>query len=301
METRISIIGSGNIAHSLIPNFIKSGFTVDSIVSRNYESAKNLALQNKIEIFSNHISDVYKNSEYYILAVNDDQIKNAADELSMLEFEFLRKKFIHLSGSQNIEALNSLKNKGGKTASIHFMKSFPNHNIQSLVNCFASIETEEELIYNELQNFTRKLNAKPFRLNSENKILYHLMGVFALNFTSANFANTEIISNFISNDLPDTSEIFGSNTQEVVRNYIKEKNLYNSLSGPIKREEYSVIESHLNQIEKLNDSVLYLSYIANSLSIIKLIEKEKEGSSESFSKIKKLLIDRLKMIDLTKI
>lgn len=296
-QISFSLIGAGNAAHSLVPELVNNGFKVNSIISRSLNSAKDLAEKNQIANFSNYLTEINVKSDCYIISVSDDQITNVAEEISQLELDFAEKIFIHLSGSKNINALKSLTNKGGKCVSIHFMKSFPNHNFHSLEGCNSAIESNNIELYKLLAEIVSKLKAVPFRVSSENKALYHLSGVFALNFISANFFNARNVLNLVSENLPTVNNLFSASAKSVIENISTSKNLFQSLSGPLKRTEIDVVENHLELLKKNDDKTILLAFISNSLSIISLIKRETDSVDEKLLKIERMLKEQIKLID----
>lgn len=301
MKRHFSFIGAGNVAHSLVPYLQKYGFIIDSIISRNYSSAKDLAEGNNIKIFSDKYEEISKDSDYYIISVNDEQLENAAERISNLDLDFHTKIFIHLSGAKTVESLNSLINKGGNAASIHFMSSFPNKHVRSIENIFGAIETSDYTTFSILSELLKFIRTKPFRISSHNKALYHLMGIFSLNFISANFNSTEKIIEIIDDEIPQTYKLFGEAAKSVINNYVNEKNLFKSLSGPIKRGEIEVIKNHLKVLGDLDNHNLLLSFIANSISLLSIIQNEQRELTDSHKEIKRLLISHLSKINSNKL
>jgi len=296
MEKHFSFIGAGNVAYSLIPYLQKYGFIIDSIISRNIFSAKDLAERNNVKIFSDKYEEISKESDFYILSVNDEQIENAAERISTIDLDFQSKLFIHLSGAKTVESLKSLINKGGNAASIHFMSSFPNKQVHSTENIFAAIEASDDITFSVLVELLKSIKTKPFRISSHNKSLYHLMGIFSLNFISANFNSAEITKKHIDDELPQTYELFGEAAKSVFNNYVNEKNLFKSLSGPIKRGEIEVLKNHLKVLGDLDKHDLLLSFVANSINLLTIVQNEMGELTDSHKEIKWLLIDHLSKI-----
>src|SRR5690606_24860439 len=97
-KSEIAIIGAGKIAYSLTSALVNYGYKVGCIISRNKKSAKSLADKFNITSYSDNLNSLSKKIKIFFLTVPDSEIKNTADELSRLDFDFKTSLFIHVSG-----------------------------------------------------------------------------------------------------------------------------------------------------------------------------------------------------------
>jgi predicted short-subunit dehydrogenase-like oxidoreductase (DUF2520 family) len=282
---QIVIIGAGKIAYSLIAALIKK-YPVKAIISKNILSAKRLANKYSIPVYSDDLSKIPTDCNLIFLAVSDDQISLAAERLSRLKINFSDKLFTHLSGSENITALKSLKKKRASVASLHIMQTFPSKKPVNISGCRAAIEAENKKTKSLLFNLAASLKLKPFAINSDEKILYHLSGVFASNFLVGNiFCAKNIFGQGSSANIFHTVEPIINST---LKN-IKKNNVVKSLSGPIERGDLKTIKNHLKSLTGRNKKLYKLSYIAQSLTLIQVMKKKSRGLSPDHIKIKKIL------------
>jgi predicted short-subunit dehydrogenase-like oxidoreductase (DUF2520 family) len=276
----IAIIGAGKIAYSLTAALKHSGYNLTCVISRNIKSAEKLSLSFKIKKCSNDLRYIPKNCNFFILSVPDGEIKNTAQSLAKLNLNFRESIFIHLSGSENISALNSIQKKGGKTASLHIMQTFPSMQTVSIKNSYAAIEANGRQTKKALTELAKKLDLIPFYVKTELKTLYHLSGVFASNFLTGNLYSSELLlgQNFYKILEP----IILSTLKSIQQNGTEK-----SLSGPIQRGDLKTIKNHLRSLKKLKNKELLLSYISQSLNILKLVSPHHFKASHK--QIRKLL------------
>src|SRR5689334_9090550 len=104
---KISLIGSGNVATVLGRLLKQKNFIINEVVSRDKTHALHLAKQlDAIAIVD--IKALSKNSDVYIIAVNDDAIEAVSNQLNTSD-----KIVVHTCGSASINLLrNTSKNFG---------------------------------------------------------------------------------------------------------------------------------------------------------------------------------------------
>ncbi len=291
-KINIAIIGAGKISYSLTAAFIKAGFNISIIVSKEIESAKKLAKKFCINNYSDNLKDISFNNGLFFLTVPDNQIKIVSTNLSKLKLNFQKSIFIHLSGALDTIELNSLKNKKAQMASFHIMQTFPSRKTISIKNCYAGIETNNKKTKEFLFKFAKKLSLKPFEIKSTEKTFYHLAGVFVSNFLVGNIFNSEIL--FSGKDKK-RADFFGMMTpiiQSTLMN-IKSNGVSKALSGPVERGDVQTIKRHLEKLKTLEkekqNHILNINYIAQSLSLLEVVKKKYGKLSPSHKEIKKFL------------
>lgn len=299
-EFNCAVIGAGKIAHSLTPAFIKSGFQISVVISRNLSSAKKLAVQNKIKNYSDSLKDISQEVNVFLLTVPDGEISKVAGKLSMLRKDFRKSFCIHFSGVETINSVITLKKKGCKTGSLHIIRPFPSKNKIDLENSPVSVEPDNKQTFGFLIQICKKLKLKPYRINSENKILNHLAAVHCSNFLVGNlFSAFSLISpKYIS-----PKDILKETTQSALNNVFK-LSPSKALSGPIDRGDIYTIKKH---IEALNEKILSpkrekefqllkLNYIVQSLNLLEVVKKKYGGLSNEHKKINRLLRREFKKV-----
>ena len=300
MNQKIAVIGAGKIAHSLVPALIKCGYNVEAIHSRNFISAKKLAQKYSVIHFTNSLKEIPAGVRIFLLSVPDSQIKNTAEKLSRLNFNFAKSYVVHFSGVEDISVLRSLEKKGAATGSLHLMQTFPGKRVTNLKGVHAALETDDERSYKLLSKLSKDLQLKPFRMRSEDKVYYHLAGVIGSNFLAGNLYNSEELLSLCGIDKKDSFEILKSTIFTTLEN-AKKYSAAKALSGPIDRGDLKTIEKHISALKKLKRKKnkkltathLLRSYLIQSLLLLNLVEIKIGTLTENHLKVKKILMEEL--------
>lgn len=288
---KMAFIGAGKIAHSLVPAFLNYNLQIDLIVSQRLESAKSLAQKFSINNYSDSLFDNLISCDIIFLSVPDDNICSVKKNLLDLQFDLSGKIIVHLSGSKTSNELSELEKVGASTASLHIMQTFPSKTTVSLENIYAAIETPHEETYNILEKICRLIKLKPFRLSSDQKVLYHLMGTLASNFLVEKFYNIENCAEKMSDDFPNSMDLLKPLYEQTIVN-IKSNGAVKSLSGPIERGDLKTVEEHLNAINDNND--FSLSYAAVSLNLINIALSKGSINTDIAEEMRAVLKDKLR-------
>jgi predicted short-subunit dehydrogenase-like oxidoreductase (DUF2520 family) len=303
MKLKIAIIGAGKISYSLVSALIKANHSVISVVSRSITSSEALAKKFSIKHYTSDLKNIPKAADIYFLTVPDGKLRITALQLSKLKLKFDSSVFIHLSGAEDISVLKSLVNKGGKTASLHLMQTFPSKKIVSLKNVHAAIETNDESVYKFLFKLTGEIQLIPFRIDSAAKVYYHLAGVFASNFLAGNLYSSMEMFSLNNIEKSRHFDILSSTINSTLEN-IRKAGPANALSGPIERGDIKTIRNHISSLKKLNRisggkhfTQFLKNYIVQSLNLLNLVEDKYKQLKNSHQKIKKLLVQELAEIE----
>jgi predicted short-subunit dehydrogenase-like oxidoreductase (DUF2520 family) len=288
-KSKIAVIGAGRVSYSLVNALVKSGFNVSTIVSRSVTSAKTLAVRLKIKNFSSDLYLLTADPKIFFLSVPDNQISKLAKEISKLNLDFENSIFIHLSGAENISVLNALKRKGAYTASFHIMQTFPDKKIFNLKNSYVAIETKNKKAESFLFTLAKRLNLHPFKISSQNKIYYHLAGVYSSNFLVANQYYVKKLFDRTNSGV-DYKKVFHPISEMTLKN-VKEKDVQNAVSGPVARGDIITVKKHLKILR--NDNTLRSNYISQSLTLLELLKKRDKKLSDSQKELKKYLLKML--------
>lgn len=254
---KISIVGAGKVAYSLVKALLDAGINVTSIYSRRKEPSEKLAARFNIPLYGDSLSAIDSSSDIFFLAVPDSEIENAAYVLSNAKLDFNKCLFVHLSGSQDISRLKLLKSKGASIASFHIMQTFPSCEVVELRDHFAAIETDNSTTEKCLFDLALKLKLKPFHISSEKKVFYHLTGVWASNFLIANLFNAFQVFQTAKISEVDFLQIVKPIIDSTFDNVLK-NGISSSLSGPVIRGDLETIKKHVSALssEVLNNEDL---------------------------------------------
>jgi len=297
-KSEIVFIGAGKVAHTLLPLLVKKDYNVKGIISKDERSASLLGRKYKLEIHSADFKKITSGHRIFFVTVPDSQITIVAHKLASVNLDFRDSLFIHTSGSESSSALKLIQKKGGATASFHIMQTFPSLKQTDIANSYAAIETESIKAQRYLFSLARTLNLKAFRLTEQEKVFYHMAGVFTSNFLNANFFASEKLLNRTALNRKQHYYLFEPIINTTL-SHIKKHGISESISGPVQRGDYNTIHRHIDALNKLNSAekkLLLQSYISQSLILLAIIKQKEKRLSAGQKKLKKLLETELKKI-----
>lgn len=231
---RISIIGSGNAATVLGRCLKQNGFVIAEIASRNKIHALHLAKELNATAVKN-ITAISKNSDVYILAINDDAIATVADQLNTG-----KKIVVHTSGSASINVL--------KNASNNFGVLYPLQSLRKELNympavCFL-VDGNNAYSKNIIKQLAAAISANVMEANDEQRLQYHLAAVVVSNFTNHLFA--------LTNEYCAANNIEFSLLLPLIEETVKRLYNYKPLemqTGPAMRGDTSTMQKHIDLLK----------------------------------------------------
>jgi predicted short-subunit dehydrogenase-like oxidoreductase (DUF2520 family) len=171
---KIVLIGSGNVAWNLGRLFVHHKHEVVQIISRNAQTATELAYELNTES-ANYFSIINKQADIYIITVNDDAIDNIANELLGLN-----KLVVHTSGAMNMDILAKCTNTYGVLYPLQSLV----YGAKELPEIPFLIQGNTNEVKNKLTEFAATLSPQVLKISDEEKIELHVAAVFVNNFTN---------------------------------------------------------------------------------------------------------------------
>lgn len=238
--TKVSIIGSGNVARHLIHAFqSNSEIELVQVFARNKKSLTHL-------LDSNSVTSDYTQlqaADVYIIAVSDDAI---AEVSSQLPFE--NQLVVHTSGTVPLITLES-KNRRGVFYPLQTFSKDKAVNFKTIPIC---LEAENEKDLQTLNQIASTISDAVYQINSEQRKALHVAAVFVNNFVNHLYQmGNEICDN---NNVP--FEILKPLIQETA-NKIVSLSPKEAQTGPAKRNDLTTIEAHQQFLTDENLSTIY--------------------------------------------
>ena len=237
---RVSIIGSGNVAHHLIMAFEKSPtIQLIQVFARNPE---NISQSISTQIITNNIN-LLGEADVYIIAVSDSAIENVSASLP-----FNDRLVVHTSGSIPIDMLNS-KNRRGV---FYPLQTFTKSRETDLNNVPLCLESENQKDLEILTNMAKAVSGTPYNISSIQRKALHVAAVFVNNFTNHLYdIGAEICSR---NNIPFNilKPLIRETAEKVMKISPQE-----AQTGPAKRKDSDTIESHLAFLSDENEHTIY--------------------------------------------
>lgn len=236
----VSIIGAGNVATHLYKAFKKAeGITINQWYNRDITKIN--TYQNEVAITDN-LQDLAL-SDVYIIAISDDAISELS---SALPFE--NRLVVHTSGSVNIHDLDK-KHRRGVLYPLQTFSKGANITIQEVPFC---IEALEKFDYKLLKALVEALDAKAYKISTEQRQTLHLSAVFVNNFVNQLYRIAHEISDAKSINFDILKPLILETAQKV-----QNMSPYMAQTGPAMRNDKKTIKRHLKLLEKEEHKTLY--------------------------------------------
>ena len=241
---KVSIIGSGNVAHHLIMAVLHSE-NFDGKIELVEAYARNASSLTDLLPFDKITTDlsVLKPADLYIIAVSDSAIQTVSNQL-----EFKNKLVAHTSGTTEIDVLNDNNRKGvfyplqtfSKTKSVDF---------STIPIC---LESQNASDLQTLETVGKAISNATYILNSEQRKALHVAAVFVNNFVNHLYQLGNEIC--IENQVP--FKILKPLIEETA-NKIMSLSTEEAQTGPAKREDQETIKAHLAFLQEGNKKNIY--------------------------------------------
>jgi predicted short-subunit dehydrogenase-like oxidoreductase (DUF2520 family) len=173
---RVTIIGSGNVAHHLIvafENAQKKGDSIELVQIFSRKKDKLISLTDR-----NRVTDDYKKlleADLYIIAVSDDAIASVAANLP-----FKNRLVVHTSGSFPLDGLNDSNRRGV----FYPLQTFSKNKAVDFTKVPICLESENPFDYQILNTVAKLISDAVFAINSQQRKALHVAAIFVNNFTN---------------------------------------------------------------------------------------------------------------------
>ena len=246
---KITFVGSGNVAWHLSDILQKNDHEIVEVWSRTEKNARLLSSKLNCNIISS--LNNLKNTDLIIISVKDDVISDVLNKI-----EESNTPIVHTSGSVGTDVLKNRENFGV----FYSLQSF-NKNIDVNFNeTPICIEANNSELEKKLISLANSISNSVHLLNSKQREQLHIAAVFASNFTNHMMSISEEIlnSNKMSFDL--LKPLIRNTFDKIKNNHPKDVQ-----TGPAIREDYLIIEKHLELLEEYEDLQIIYSKITNHI------------------------------------
>jgi predicted short-subunit dehydrogenase-like oxidoreductase (DUF2520 family) len=238
--TRITIIGSGNVAQHLIKAFTKSELVeIVQVYSRKKETLSSLIEFDKITSDFEELQE----SDLYIIAVSDKAIADVSRQLP-----FQNRIVVHTSGAASLDVLDA-KNRKGVFYPLQTFSKNKEIDFSIIPLC---LEAENTFDFRVLQTVAKSVSNAVFAINSDQRKALHVAAVFVNNFTNHLYH----IGQEICEEHQVPFEILRPLIQETAEK-IDTLNPVDAQTGPAKRNDSVTIDAHLAYLTSENQKNIY--------------------------------------------
>lgn len=238
--TKVSIIGSGNVAQHLIAVFSKSNeIELVQVLSRKKEKVAHLIHSNKI---ITEIQDLVE-TDLIIIAVSDDVIAEVSAQIP-----FKNQLVVHTSGGVLLDSLDDKNRKGV----FYPLQSFSKNKVVDFKTIPICLEAENPTDYQLLDKVAKTISDSVYTINSNQRKALHIAAVFSNNFVNHLYEISNEIC--VENQIP----------FEILKPLIKETadkimtlSPKEAQTGPAKRNDITTIENHITFLSDQNHKDIY--------------------------------------------
>ncbi|MEL7533837.1 MAG: DUF2520 domain-containing protein [Bacteroidota bacterium] len=247
MSLKISVIGAGKMAWSLIPALQKAGADVIQLISRSASSRKKYTEAYQIPDHTALLSALSPQADWVILTLPDQHISSIAAQLAgVLQPS---QTLLHTSGSTDME---KLRLGGSQCAVLYPMQIFTTDFAVDFATVPIFVEGDPE-VYPFVERFSRQLSQRVYPLNSEGRMKLHLGAVIACNFSN-------YLYRWAEENMPEIEGIDFGIYEPLVREQVDkvfQLSPQNTQTGPAVRGDVNVLLQHLSLLEKEEQRRLY--------------------------------------------
>jgi len=230
----IILIGSGNVATQLGIAFKNAQCNIIQVYSKQKSTSSKLAKLLKCKS-TNNIKSINLSADIYIIAINDDAIKDVAKQLKLKD-----KIIAHTSGSIDMIALKSTSSNIGIFYPLQTISKSKTIDFSKTPVC---IEANNNTTLAILNSLAKKISNNIYVLSSNQRKQIHLAAVFACNFTNHLYIIAEKILQ--KNKLP-LSILYPLIEETAIQ--IQKQSPTLLQTGPAKRGDKKVMQQHLQQL-----------------------------------------------------
>ncbi len=284
----ISIIGAGVVGVSLGILAVRAGYRVAAIASRSESSALKAAGLIGPEASVCSTSEAAVRGELVLLTVDDDSIADVACELADADAVRCGTVFAHCSGALSSEVLAPIAARGGRTASMHPLQTFPSILIavDALPGCHCFCEGDPTALTMVMQ-FAGDIGCVPVELDADRKALYHAAACMACNYL-ATLQEAAIATAMLAGIGAEPARKALAPLIAATVSNISKLGPAESLTGPIARGDTQTVAGHIEALDVVDPDLASL-YRQLGRRTVKLAQKAGRIDTETARRLLAIL------------
>ncbi|MFD1256588.1 Rossmann-like and DUF2520 domain-containing protein [Mucilaginibacter terrae] len=251
---RITLIGSGNVATHLGAALKNAGHQIVQVYSRGAQNAALLAYHIKAEPTAD-LWQITPDTDLFIISVNDDAIDSMAAALAVHQ-----KPIVHTSGAAALQVLLKYTDQAGVFYPLQTFSKNKEIYFRKVPLC---IEGAYEDLTIELIQLAQTISNKVSIVNSDQRKILHLSGVFACNFPNYLYHAAQQLLAQHNLDFNLLRPLIAETAQKVEHRMPADVQ-----TGPATRGDEKTMAAHLNLLQ--NEPDLKEIYVLLSQAIIKM-------------------------------
>lgn len=246
----VCIIGTGRLAFRLSRQLASSNFKVDQVFGRNLEKAQGLAKLFGAEAI-NDLEQLKRDSHFYLLLVSDDAIGLVSDKMPVVSG-----LLVHSSGAIDSSVLSKHK----RTGIFYPLQSFTEGQEANWPEVPFCVCAKEEADQKLLEDAVRKIGARPYVVQDDQRLKLHTGAVFTNNFVNHILA----IGRSCCDEAGMPYEILLPLLNETIRR-AQSSDPWESQTGPARRQDHISMSKHLEILKEHPEWQSIYREISNSI------------------------------------
>lgn len=284
MKPSYAIIGCGKVGKALGKQLAEAGYRPAGFASRSLSSAKKTAeIAGVPDRCFEKTWEAAKSADIVFITTPDDAVNETCGVISGHSGFADNAVVLHCSGALSSTELASAKSAGAvtgiATGSMHPLQSFavekPDNPFRGIM---MAVEGDVEAV-KRAREIARDLEATPFTITTEGKILYHAAAVVASNYlvTLMDLAVKLMAASGVKQS--EAFEILKPLISGTLSN-IETTGIPDALTGPIARGDVNIVEKHVRAIGLLSEEMARY-YSMSGVETIKVARKKGTLSAEA--------------------
>ncbi len=251
MKSKITFVGSGNVAWHLAKSFDLAGYQIHQIVSRNETTGNELA-KKYAAFFDSKLENVFDDSDFIFLTIPDKAIESTIEKIKANS-----PIFVHCAGSSSLATIANFK----KSAGVFYpLQSFTKERNLNYFEIPIFIEASDKNTFQKIWDLADSISNSVKHLDSEKRLYLHLAAVMANNFTNHLLAQAEKVMSMEELPLVWLKPL----VEETVKKAF-DLGPENSQTGPAIRNDETTIQKHLKMLESNPDLKELYSIISKDI------------------------------------
>lgn len=275
---RINIIGCGHVAKTILTLLnLKSDISIGHILNRSFESSQNSVSFLGSGTAAESIHD-FLPADIVLIATSDDQIENAAKQLSESKGAKDQALVFNCSGAVPSSILK--QKDTWIVGSLHPVKSFSNvnHSIESFQGTYCGIEGEPPAI-KQLEDICKQIGGIPFLIDQASKGVYHSGAVMVCNYLTGLIETGLKCYEKAGLERELAMKVIEPIVRETVNSLFK-NGPAKALTGPIARGDGKVVSHQIETLKEWDEEILN---VYRSLGIVTTLLSEEKGVADKGS------------------
>lgn len=262
IHMKVTIIGAGNLAGHLARALERAEVAVNEIYARDIRKAAVLADDLYAALAVNSLDFTRSKSGVFFLCVSDDALESVASQLLLPDGAVLA----HTSGARPLSVLDgatSLYHGNRVDCGVFYpLQTFTRGVPLDFDRIPILVESEDKTALSLLTGLAKRLSGKVLRVNSRERLVYHVSAVFSCNFTNHLWALSKEILESEHLDF----ELLKPLIAETVKKMMQAGHPADVQTGPAMRQDTRTIRTHLDFLQDDDDLIRVYSTLTESIS-----------------------------------